>query len=307
MARRARGHAGDADRDPARGRRHHHHLPREGGGALAERAVASPDFDPSTIRAVAFDGYGTLFAYHDDEFRAAVTMVLADQGIAHPDHDAVYRTFFSAYGKAGPWGDLMPRTAPTEPLTDQQRSAITSHTLDGPLPPWMPTYEIWRRQWTITFCAHQIAGDVDRAAGYLREELARADAYPDAYATIEALAGRGLQVALLSNADEDFLQSAVSRARLRFSVIQSSESLRAYKPHRAVFAALCHRLGRDPASVLYVGDSLPADVRGALNAGLRSAWISRSERVTPGIPPTPHVTLTQLSQLLDLFEGAHGS
>ena len=78
----------------------------------------------------------------------------------------------------------------------------------------------------------------------IREALSVAAAYPEAHETIDGLAQRGLLMALLSNADEDFLQSALSRARLRFSIIQSSESLRAYKPHRAIFLALCERSTR---------------------------------------------------------------
>ena len=42
LARRARRGAGDADRDQARGRRHHRHLPRQGGGGVASRRRAAP-------------------------------------------------------------------------------------------------------------------------------------------------------------------------------------------------------------------------------------------------------------------------
>src|SRR3954463_8550458 len=42
MAGRARGRAGIADRDPAGGRGHRHHLPREGGGPVAANVGAIP-------------------------------------------------------------------------------------------------------------------------------------------------------------------------------------------------------------------------------------------------------------------------
>ena len=79
--------------------------------------------------------------------------------------------------------------------------------------------------------------------------------------TIEALAGRGYLLALLSNADEDFLQSAVSCNRLRFSVIQSSESLRVYKQHRASFAV----------RIMDEGKSIPVEFRRATQPFLHAA------------------------------------
>ena len=68
-----------------------------------------------------------------------------------------------------------------------------------------------------------------------------------------------------------------------------------------MFRALCQRLGCEPAQVLYVGDSLPTDVRGARNAGLRTAWVRRSERAYSDQLPPPDVALSALSQLVELF------
>src|SRR5690606_7021135 len=124
---------------------------------------------------------------------------------------------------------------------------------------------------------HGLPGDPDASANRLRELLSNAEPYPDARETLDRLDALGLRLGLMSNADEDFLQSALSHGRLRFSVIKSSESLRAYKPHKAPFLAVCNRLHCNPGEVLYVGDSPIADVNGAANAGLRTAWVRRSE------------------------------
>ena len=84
-------------------------------------------------------------------------------------------------------------------------------------------------------------------------------------------------------------------------MIQSSESLRAYKPHRAIFAALCARLACAPAEVLYVGDSPNADVRGAINAGLRTAWVRRSDAPYPERVAPPDIVIDQLADLVPLL------
>jgi FMN phosphatase YigB (HAD superfamily) len=151
-----------------------------------------------------------------------------------------------------------------------------------------------------------------------------ADPFAEAHESVERLDALGLTLGLLSNADEDFLQRALSRARLRFSMIQSSESLRAYKPHRAVFLAACERLGTAPNETLYVGDSPIADVGGAHNAGLRTVWVRRAkEAQVPdasrredgqsggsqdgygdmlGRLPTPDLTVGTLLGIPDAFE-----
>ncbi len=237
-------------------------------GAVSEPASAEETrstFDPGAIRAVAFDAYGTLF---DWDFRVALAEFLSTHGIA-ADVEAAAKMFASeAFTAVSVW-------APGHRAEDGKLDR--SRMLDGPLPEWISTWEMWRRQFEYTFEKLGLAGDAAAGANHLRHVLTRAPAYEDAFEAVERIAARGLIMGLMSNADEDFLQGAVSHNRLRFSVIQSSESLRIYKPHRAAFAGLCARLGYAPHEVLYVGDSAPTDVAGALNAGLRTAWIHRPD------------------------------
>jgi 2-haloalkanoic acid dehalogenase type II len=251
----------------------------EGAVAQASHDAATgperPPFDPSIIRAVAFDGYGTLF---DWDFRAALAEFLALSGL-EADHEVLAKTFASeAFSAVSVWA---PGHRGEDGKLDRQRM------LDGPTPEFMATWEMWRRQFEYTFEKHGLVGDATAGANHLRGVLARAPAYTDAFETVERIAAHGLLVGLMSNADEDFLQGAVSHNRLRFSVIQSSESLRIYKPHRAAFVGLCSRLGCEPNEVLYVGDSSPTDVLGALHAGLWAAWIHRSDPQPPqdAVPP----------------------
>jgi 2-haloalkanoic acid dehalogenase type II len=226
-------------------------------------------FDPSAIRAVAFDAYGTLF---DWDFRVALTEFLSRHELV-TDYEAAARTFASeAFSAVSVWA---PGHRGEDGKLDRKRM------LDGPAPEWISTWEMWRRQFDYTFEKHALTGDSTAGANYLRDVLSRAPAYADAFETVERIAARGLIVGLMSNADEDFLQGAVSLNRLRFSVIQSSESLRLYKPHRAAFMALSARFGCEPHEVLYVGDSTPTDILGALHAGMRAAWIHRPQPQAP--------------------------
>ena len=257
----------------------------------------SRSLDPGSIAAVAFDAYGTLFQLADAEFRAIIGQSLVRQSLQPDDVEAVYRTWYGVYSRVGPWRFLFPDDMPLGAPERIDRDPMT----EGPLPEFFTQWEWWRRQWDATFRVHNLEGDSSAAADDLREHLSHLDAYPDALDTTDRLAAAGLRLALLSNADEDFLQSAVSKNRLRFSVIQSSESLRAYKPHRATFLAAAHRLGCAPDQVLYVGDSAYADVHGALKAGLRTVWVRRTERPYPSDAPAPDLEVRHLSEVADFI------
>lgn len=276
-----------------------------------------PPFDLSSIRGVLFDAYGTLFEFGTPQFRAATGAILAEQRI-ETDFEAFYQSWVEAYSPSGVWGEQSPNRA--QPYRD--------HSLNGPLPTWHSQWEIWRRQFASALATHGLEGDPDRAADTLRHQLGEADPFEEAHDLVERLDERGLTLGLLSNADEDFLQRALSRARLRFSVIQTSESLRAYKPHRAVFLAACERLGTEPNETLYVGDSPIADVGGAHNAGLRTVWVRRVRDVEPSGEeqataggdspaesagdmlsrlPAPDLTVDSLRGILDAYGSGTGA
>ena len=244
-------------------------------------------FEGGAIRAVAFDAYGTLFRFSDHEHRLMAAGLLVEQGL-QAELDAFAESLKKSFQHVSPWADHK----------REDGTPDREHMLAGPVPDWISTWEIWRRQFAHTFEEYELAGDATAAANRLRGVLSESEAYPDAHAAIASIAACGVLVGLLSNADEDFLQSAISRARLRFSVIQSSESLRAYKPNRAVFQALCDRLHCAPAEVLYVGDSPQADVHGARHAGLRTAWVRRSESTEyPDDIPRPDLEVASLLEV----------
>ncbi|MEM9209257.1 MAG: HAD family hydrolase [Pseudomonadota bacterium] len=74
------------------------------------------------------------------------------------------------------------------------------------------------------------------------------------------------------------------------------------KPHPGIFAAAVDKAGVEPGEVLHVGDHPELDVVGAARAGLRTAWINRTDADWPAQLPAPDAvvtTMTELGQLLD--------
>jgi putative hydrolase of the HAD superfamily len=82
----------------------------------------------------------------------------------------------------------------------------------------------------------------------------------------------------------------------RFSL--SAGEIGVAKPDSTIFLHACERLGVAPQHVLHVGDDPLADVGGARDAGLRTAWINRSAAQWAG-GTQPDLVIPDLAALSD--------
>lgn len=117
------------------------------------------------------------------------------------------------------------------------------------------------------------------AVAELFETFARAEAwrlYPEVDEALDALAARGLRLAVVSNWDER-LPRLIERLGLasRFAAIVVSQQVGVEKPHAAIFRAALDRLGVAAGEAVHVGDRRLEDVEGAEAAGLRALWLAR--------------------------------
>lgn len=250
------------------------------------------------ILAVTFDCYGTIVDFGDEHFAKAYGDICAEQGIAI-DGKVFYDKWMEVWrrlasdGRSSDGGTVAVMPSATEapntpgPLSEAEvipphpehhtPSAGRNRTMDGPLPPFRPYSEEWPEHFAICFEELGVKGDARRAYESLRDMLGRAQAFPEARRVVETLGRRG-QIALLSNADDDFLHPVLGFNGFSFPLIVSSETAQAYKPHVAIFEGLSKDLGVPKENILYVGDSKFADVAGAKNAGMMAAWINRKNR-----------------------------
>lgn len=87
------------------------------------------------------------------------------------------------------------------------------------------------------------------------------------------LRAAGVPVAVLSNSEGRLAELAEELGwASRFVAIADSGRLGFEKPGREIFAWTAERLGVALEEVVHVGDSLAADVEGALAAGMRAVW-----------------------------------
>ncbi|MEP7116993.1 MAG: HAD family hydrolase [Acidobacteriota bacterium] len=148
---------------------------------------------------------------------------------------------------------------------------------------------------------------VRRAAAEIYEDWAANHhfaLYDDVHAVLTALAARGLELGVISNSHRS-LEAFTAHFELdRFVRTHvSAHPNRFMKPHRSIFEAALASAGVAPNEAVMVGDSLTADVHGALGAGLRAVWLRRSGDDSPARPA--HVPL--IRRLVELPPLLHSS
>jgi HAD superfamily hydrolase (TIGR01549 family) len=125
--------------------------------------------------------------------------------------------------------------------------------------------------------------------------------FADVTPTLEALRGR-VKLALLTNNPygADVLDRHGLHVDVFDRVVVADPTVR--KPNPRAFAPLMDAFALAPGDIAHVGDSVPADVEGALGAGLHAVWLNR--RRDPWPVPAGVTEITSLSELPDLL-GIH--
>lgn len=134
----------------------------------------------------------------------------------------------------------------------------------------------------------------------------------DCHETLQALSRDGLYLSVVSNADENMLHPLIARARLQQYLQHwtSSEAARSNKPDRRFFEIALQKADLAPDEVLFVGDSLEQDIRGAQSLGLRTVLVSEFEGPAPmhigGVDVKPDYEIRKLKELLPIVASMRG-
>jgi 2-haloacid dehalogenase len=174
--------------------------------------------------------------------------------------------------------------------------------LDGPALPFQTFRDIWTERSRQLLARWGVDGPLDLGYRAYRDAHSSAVLYSDVAPALAALRGR-YRVALLSDADNDFLKASMKRNGLSFETVVTSEDQRANKPHISMFREVCSRLDVEPSDAVYVGDSVWSDIEGARHAGLRAVWVNRHGAPWPEEVEPPHAEVTSLEELETILEG----
>jgi putative hydrolase of the HAD superfamily len=128
-------------------------------------------------------------------------------------------------------------------------------------------------------------------------------AFPEVPGALRALRARGLRLVVVSNWDAS-LEERLAETGLAplLDGAVASAAVGEAKPARGIFARGLTLAGVPAAAAWHVGDSVEADVHGALGAGLRAALVARRGEAPPVPPGVP--VLRDLAGLPELLDGA---
>lgn len=102
----------------------------------------------------------------------------------------------------------------------------------------------------------------------------RLQPWPDADAALGAIRECGVEIAILSNGDQDMLEAVATQFKTPFDHVLSASSAGHYKPHPSVYALPETQLGLARRETLHVAGSAN-DVLGAVAYGLACIWSNR--------------------------------
>ncbi len=231
--------------------------------------------DTPPIRAISFDGDGTLWDFNQ-VMRHALRYALTELRAAAP--------------------------GPSEGLTIDALIAIrdgVARELKGQVTN-LEAVRLAAFERTLRHIGVVDAGLAARLnAVYLQHRFADTRPFDDVLPTLDALRGR-YRLGLLSNGN-----SYPERCGLpnRFHFVVFSQDHGIEKPDRRLFEIALTHAGCRPQELLHVGDSLTNDVAGAKEAGVRSVWLNRDDRQNDSaVQPDFEITsLTELLEILDRF------
>ena len=122
----------------------------------------------------------------------------------------------------------------------------------------------------------------------INEALSRAaamPAYPDAEQALRTLREADVRVGVLTNSATEAAKTALGSAGLEVELVVGSDSVEVYKPDARIYRAGVEATGAAPGEVCLTAAHW-WDVLGARRAGLRTAWVARTEQVLmPGADP----------------------
>ena len=167
-------------------------------------------------------------------------------------------------------------------------------------PPFLSYEQAWASCFQRAFKDLDLQADASAAARTAVEHMGEREIYPDALQALPEIRTRW-RTALLSNADDDYLNPTLERITGRFEVVLSSEQAQAYKPHPRPFLQVAEQLGAEPAQCAYVGDSQFDDVLGASRVGMTTIWVSRSGAAPDPNLPAPNYQVSDLTEIPGLL------
>ena len=163
--------------------------------------------------------------------------------------------------------------------------------------------EVLENRFKVLFEELGIAVDAAQVARSYEKNLSQGHWFlPGAEEAVDVLSKK-YRLFLASNGTASVQKGRMTSANLYrfFETVFVSQEIGHNKPSRAYFDACFATIeGFDPARAMIVGDSLSSDIKGGINAGIKTVWVNPDHLSCGDIRPDYEIeALHQLEALLD--------
>ena len=160
----------------------------------------------------------------------------------------------------------------------------------------------WKRMW-LTLLDFKIGDEPlarEMAIQFLEALPTRRILFPYAIEILDYLTKKGYRLHLITNGFEKTQLSKIQNAGLSgyFGEVITSEGANSLKPHKEIFEYAFRKTGAEPGESIMLGDSIEADIQGAINAGIDQVYVNHLG-IEPEIRPT--YTIYSLKELEKIF------
>ena len=167
----------------------------------------------------------------------------------------------------------------------------------------MTRAEVLVNRFKVLFTEQGMDVDAEQVARNYEKNLSQGHWFlPGAEEAVDSLSKK-YRLFLASNGTASVQKGRMTSANLYryFETVFVSQEIGHNKPSKAYFDACFARIdGFDPAKAMIVGDSLSSDIKGGINAGIKTVWVNPGHADCGDIRPDYEIeALYQLEALLE--------
>lgn len=153
-----------------------------------------------------------------------------------------------------------------------------------------------------TLAGLALSRSIDAAVDYIMEGFGALTLHPDVAPGVRALKGAGFRLTTLTNGSTRVAEGLFQDAGIlgKFERLLSVEDGPGWKPLRGAYDYAAQTCGVEAARMLLTAVH-PWDIHGAAEAGMRTAWINRTDIPYPEYFRAPDLTISALDELAPLL------
>lgn len=134
----------------------------------------------------------------------------------------------------------------------------------------------------------------------LVEDAKKFPVFPEVPSALRELKDKGVELAIISNSDRDFIPHHVQTIGVDFDYVITAEDAGWYKPREGAFEHLFQTIDRDPKLITHVAQGWEYDIMPTKKYGIRRIWVNRYG-ISGSEAFKPYYDIPNLSSLPEYF------